>query len=99
LTRVGGRIVRPIAPLAESLASGASGHLVCALSTLRSVTELATLARDFVAPAVDALYRGDASVVKLIASGSGRVACWSAQRPSWVSRLRRKQAVFIVPRT
>jgi hypothetical protein len=99
LVRVGERRARPITPLPEALTKSASGHVVSALSALRSPVDLATLVRDFVTPAVDALYRGDASAVKLIASGNGIMASWSAQRPSWTARLRRKQSRFVAPET
>jgi hypothetical protein len=97
LARVTGRTARPLVPLPEALARRSNGRIVCALSALDSVEDLAMLARDFAAPAVDALYRGHASAVKLIASGNGSIACWSAQRPSWVARAWRRKAAFTIP--
>jgi hypothetical protein len=97
LARVTGRTARPLVPLPEALARRSNGRIVCALSALDSVEDLAMLARDFAAPAVDALYRGHASAVKLIASGNGSIACWSAQRPGWVARAWRRKAAFAIP--
>ena len=83
----------PVASLPEAVAASSHDRLAIALPPVDSVAELARIARDFLLPAIDA------SHFSLIADGNGTAARWSLQRPSWLARLSRRQAAFVVPET
>lgn len=82
-------VAGPVAPLSEVPRS--PERLVIALPPVETPAELAGVARDFLVPALDA------SHFRLIADGNGRAASWSVYRPSWLARLTRRQAAFVVP--
>lgn len=91
------RPARPITPLPRALAAQSTDRIAIALPPIESGADLSAAMRDFVAPALHALRRGDASAIRLIADGNGTAASWSMQRPHWLARLLRRQATFIAP--
>lgn len=97
LAQVARRVAAPVAPLADVLAKRTTDSVVVALAPIESAGDLEPLACDFLEPALDALLRASASAVKLIASGDGNVASWSAARASWLARLFPQQRPFVTP--
>lgn len=91
------RSARPIVPLREAIDACTSDRIALALPPLRSAAELELVTRDFVAQALDALRRGHASAFRLIASGNGRAASWSIERPGWIARVLPRHGVFTAP--
>lgn len=91
------RAAKPIVPLPRALATRSTNRIVMALPAIESPAAVTTVSRDFIAPALHALHRGDASAVRLIASGNGTAASWSIERQGWLARLLRRRAAFIAP--
>lgn len=71
--------------------------IAVALPPVESLDAWERVARDFLAPALDALARGSLSSVKLMADGGQGAASWHAERSSWLARLTRRRARFVPP--
>ena len=71
--------------------------IAVALPRVGSLDAWEHAARDFLAPALDALDRGALSSVKLMADGEPGAASWHAERSSWLARLTRRRAQFVAP--
>jgi hypothetical protein len=98
LARHAGNECEPAASLRDALA-GASGavHVLMTLPAADSSAARDAALHDVVAPAVDALLRGDLECLALIADGAGMAATWRARRPTLLQRLRRRRQAFAVP--
>ncbi|HVF62755.1 MAG TPA: hypothetical protein VNE58_02025 [Casimicrobiaceae bacterium] len=71
--------------------------VIVAPSTIATLQDLDALLDAFVAPALDALDRRRASVVKLIADGDGIAASWRVEHTSWLQQWLRPRARFTMP--
>lgn len=89
------RNVMPAGTLDGVLAIAEGDIAVIALGSVDAEATLARAVQDFVRPALERLERGDVSSLSLIAGGGQVAASWNAQRPSLLSRLRRRRARFV----
>jgi hypothetical protein len=84
-------------PLDAALKDTNREALILALAPVDSSAALARAARDFLAPALDALEHGRVSSVKLIADGERGTASWHARRRAWLARLTQRRSRFVPP--
>ena len=95
---LGGEALAVPATLREGFdVSKSEGLTIVALARVAQARELASLGVDFVVPALDALEGSRIDSLKLIASGNGGAASWTARRGSWLERWRRRRSAFVVP--
>jgi hypothetical protein len=85
----------------NAIASGnpSTSHIIVALSTLRSESELSSLAEAWIDPALRALRRGQLDNLRLIADAGELAAIWSVLRPSLLARVlsRSGGSTFVKP--
>ena len=86
----------PVA-LRKQLDSKVGNTAILALTVIQRPETLASLATDFLSPALDALGRSQVSAVKLIASGKGGTGSWTARKGSWLTRWTQRRVAFTPP--